>query len=113
MCSFWLADNFALQGRSEEARELFERVAGYASDTGLFAEEIEPATGELLGNYPQGFTHLALIRSALHIAKAESQGPEEHAQTTAERAGKMERAESVLDVDGGAALTDPGASNSF
>ena len=79
----------------DEARELFERVAGYASDTGLLAEEIDPASGELLGNYPQGFTHLALIRSALHISKAETRGPEERAATSAERAGKVEGSESV------------------
>jgi GH15 family glucan-1,4-alpha-glucosidase len=90
MCSFWLAETLALQGRIEEARELFERVASYASDTGLFAEQIEPESGELLGNYPQGFTHLALIRAALHIAKAESHGPEDRAQTSVERAGKVE-----------------------
>jgi len=90
MCSFWLAENVALQGRVEEARELFERVTSYASDTGLFAEEIEPSSGELLGNYPQGFTHLALIRAALHIAKAEAHGPEEHAENSAERAGKLQ-----------------------
>jgi GH15 family glucan-1,4-alpha-glucosidase len=95
MCSFWLVDNLALQGRVDEACELFERIVGYSSDLGLLAEEIEPVSGELLGNYPQGFTHLALIRSALHIAKAERHGPEEQAETSAERADEVERAGSV------------------
>jgi GH15 family glucan-1,4-alpha-glucosidase len=69
LCSFWLVDNLALATRVDEARALFERVTGYASDVGLLAEEIDPASGDLLGNYPQGFTHLALIRSALMIAR--------------------------------------------
>jgi GH15 family glucan-1,4-alpha-glucosidase len=71
LCSFWMVDNLCLQGRVEEARELFERITGYANDLGLLAEEIDPVTGELLGNYPQGFSHLALIRSAINISKAE------------------------------------------
>jgi len=89
MCSFWLVDNLALQGRGDEARDLFERVVGVADDTGLPAEEIEQSSGERLGNYPQGFTHTALIRSALDIARCEATGPEGRPKTSAERAGEV------------------------
>jgi GH15 family glucan-1,4-alpha-glucosidase len=92
LCSFWLVDNLAMQGRMEEARALFEKVVSYANDLGLLAEEIEPVSGELLGNYPQGFSHLALIRSALNISKCETEGSENQATTSAERADETERA---------------------
>lgn len=71
--------NLALSGRIADARDLFERVVSYANDVGLMAEEINPVTRELLGNFPQGFTHLALIYAALGLAKAERSGPDARA----------------------------------
>jgi len=70
-CAFWMADNLAAQGRLDQARDLFEGVLKHGGELGLLSEEIDPSGGELLGNYPQAFTHLALIRSAVNIARAE------------------------------------------
>ncbi len=67
ICSFWLVDNLALQGRAEEARALFERVCSFSNDVGLLAEEIDPGTGDQRGNFPQAFTHVALINGAFHL----------------------------------------------
>jgi GH15 family glucan-1,4-alpha-glucosidase len=91
LCSFWLVDNLALQGRVDEARELFEKLTAYASDLGLLSEEIDAANNELLGNYPQGFSHLALIRSAMNISRAEKEGAKHTAQNPAEHAEDVER----------------------
>jgi GH15 family glucan-1,4-alpha-glucosidase len=63
-CSFWLADNYALQGRMAEAEELFERLLSIRNHLGLLAEEYDPIDGRQLGNFPQGFSHLALIYTA-------------------------------------------------
>ena len=70
ICTFWLAECLALAGEVDRARVLFDRMAGCANDVGLLAEEVDPATGELLGNFPQAFTHIGLIHAALAIAAA-------------------------------------------
>ncbi len=69
MCTFWLAEAYTRSARLEDARFLFERMLGYASPLGLFSEETGP-TGEMLGNFPQAFTHLALINSAFILDRA-------------------------------------------
>jgi len=61
-----------LTGELDEARETFERATAYANDVGLLAEEAEPETGELLGNYPQAFSHIGLVNAAWAIALAEN-----------------------------------------
>jgi len=66
-CSFWLADNYALQGRIPEATAMFERLSGLANDVGLLSEEYDPVTRRLLGNFPQAFTHVSLINTALNL----------------------------------------------
>ena len=66
-CSFWLADNYLLLGRIKDARRLFTRLKKLANDVGLFAEEYDPATRSFLGNFPQGFSHVALINTALGL----------------------------------------------
>ena len=88
LCSFWLVENLILAGRLDEARALFERIASHASDMGLLSEEIDAATGQLLGNYPQGYSHLAQIRTAVRLAEAEA----EHAKRPTARAKKRLRA---------------------
>ncbi len=67
-CSFWLADNFAYQGRMDEACALFERLLGLANDLGLLAEEYSPELKRQLGNFPQAFTHIAVVNTAFSIA---------------------------------------------
>jgi GH15 family glucan-1,4-alpha-glucosidase len=79
-CSFWLADNYVLQGRVDEARELFERLLSFRNDVGLLAEEYDPRLSRQVGNFPQAFSHVALVNTAYNLTRA--QGP---AQQRADR----------------------------
>jgi GH15 family glucan-1,4-alpha-glucosidase len=67
-CSFWLVDALGMAGRHDEARLLYKRLTGLANDVGLFAEEYDPNAGRLVGNFPQAFTHVALVTSAASLA---------------------------------------------
>jgi len=78
-CSFWLVENYVLLGRMDEARELFARLAGLANDLGLLAEEYDPRSKRLLGNFPQAFSHVALINAAFSLAKGYSATADIHA----------------------------------
>jgi GH15 family glucan-1,4-alpha-glucosidase len=79
-CSFWLADNYVLQGRVDEARELFARLLSLRNDVGLLAEEYDPRLSRQVGNFPQAFSHVALVNTAYNLTRA--QGP---AQQRADR----------------------------
>ena len=69
-CSFWLVDNYVLQGRMVEAKALFERLAGLVNDVGLLAEEYDPVGRRQLGNFPQALSHVSLVNSALNLTAA-------------------------------------------
>ena len=75
-CSFWLVDNYALMNRWDEARALFERLAGLCNDVGLLSEEYDVEARRQVGNFPQAFTHVALINSAHNLVR--DVGPAQH-----------------------------------
>ena len=75
-CTLWMADNLALQGRFDEARELFERVLAVRNDVGLLAEEYDPSSRRLLGNFPQALSHVAIVNTARNLLR--ENGPAEH-----------------------------------
>ncbi len=66
-CSFWLVENYALIGRTDQARALLERLLGLCNDVGLLAEEYDPRSKRMLGNFPQGYSHVALVNAALRL----------------------------------------------
>ncbi|HJV04126.1 MAG TPA: glycoside hydrolase family 15 protein [Actinomycetota bacterium] len=79
-CTFWLVDNLCLLGRRREASDLFERLLSVCNDVGLLSEEYDPSTGRLLGNFPQAFSHVGLINSALNLSP--EGGPAHHRGAT-------------------------------
>ena len=68
-CSFWLADNLCMQGRWQEARALFDRLVGLTNDVGLLSEEYDPVARRFLGNFPQAFSHVALVNTAMNLGE--------------------------------------------
>ena len=70
LCTFWLAQAQAMAGQVDRARATFERAAAFVNDVGLLSEEVDPATGELLGNFPQAFSHIGLVNAAWEISEA-------------------------------------------
>jgi GH15 family glucan-1,4-alpha-glucosidase len=77
ICSFWLVDAWVLSGRRDDARRLYERLLGLCNDVGLLAEQVDPEGRHMLGNFPQAFSHIGIINSALNLANPDpaSQGP--------------------------------------
>jgi GH15 family glucan-1,4-alpha-glucosidase len=69
-CSFWLVDVYVLQGRRQDAERLFRRLLNLCNDVGLLSEEYDPATQQLIGNFPQAFSHIGLINSAFNLTRA-------------------------------------------
>ena len=87
-CSFWLADNYILAGRLQEARDLFERLIGLCNDVGLLAEEYDARAKRLVGNFPQAFTHVALVNTAHSLSR--EGGAVQHRAETAETPDEAE-----------------------
>jgi GH15 family glucan-1,4-alpha-glucosidase len=73
LCTFWLAQALAMAGRVDRARSVFERAIRYVNDVGLLAEEVDASSGELLGNFPQAFSHIGLVNAAWAIGRAEKE----------------------------------------
>jgi GH15 family glucan-1,4-alpha-glucosidase len=76
-CTFWLADNYVMLGRQKEAEDVFRRLLGLCNDVGLISEEYDPKSRRLVGNFPQAFTHVGLINTAMNLSR-QANNPAEH-----------------------------------
>jgi GH15 family glucan-1,4-alpha-glucosidase len=103
-CSFWMVDNLALQGRLDEAIAMYERLLALCNDVGLLAEEYDPAAKRLVGNFPQAFSHVALVHTGLNLMKHEQAMAQATGQPPHDGTGEPE-----LDA---AATPDSGAATS-
>jgi GH15 family glucan-1,4-alpha-glucosidase len=85
-CSFWMVDNYVLQHRIDEARSLFENLLSLRNDVGLLAEEYDAREHRQMGNFPQAFSHLALVNSAHNLSAGTETGPaHDRSQTQPQR----------------------------
>ena len=82
LCTFWLAQAQAMSGQLERAKETFAKAVGFANDVGLLSEEILPDTKELLGNFPQAFSHIGLVNAAWAIFQRENGASEDEHDVT-------------------------------
>jgi GH15 family glucan-1,4-alpha-glucosidase len=73
ICSFWLVDNLVFSGQRARACDLFEHLISHANDVGLLAEQFDPVAGEQLGNFPQAFSHMGLINSAIQLGRPDGE----------------------------------------
>jgi GH15 family glucan-1,4-alpha-glucosidase len=89
LCSFWLVDNLALQGRLREAEELFERLLALRNDVGLLSEQYDTEAGRMLGNFPQAFSHVGLINSARNLARSGGPARDRRARSERDPAGEL------------------------
>jgi len=94
-CSFWLVDAYILLGRHDDARKLFDRLLGLCNDVGLLSEEYDPRTSRLVGNFPQAFSHVALVNSAFNLSAAAKP-----AEQRADQAGMPAQVRSVIQEEG-------------
>lgn len=75
ICSFWLVDAWLLMGRREKARALYERLLALCNDVGLLAEQYDPVSRRMLGNFPQAFSHIGIVNSAMNLEQAGDSAP--------------------------------------
>ena len=86
-CSFWLCDNYVLLGRYDDACALFDRLLALRNDVGLLAEEWDPRTKRLTGNFPQAFPHVALVGTAMNLARSDADARKPAEQRATSTAG--------------------------